>query len=260
MQHNVIISDEYFNEILSSIGYPLADLTDLGEFAPQNGQPVSAQIVKSNIIDLVIFPAMRSYYKWFPIPYIQEFSVGEGFTIDFPDPEVFTVLDVRLNTAGFGARDTVNPFVNNSIYRAVNSTSSYGGAMWGTKYDYGMKQARIYDRMERASFIDMNKAVRFDVDDQNRTLKGYSNITGKIVITWGKMSENFGKIPYNRIDEVVQLSKANLLDHIGTVRGMQNSTLPNSFNYQLLLDKAKTLRTEVIDKWKNFTKVVIQKG
>lgn len=262
MNTNISISNQYFQEILSAAGYPLTTLSDLGEFALNGADSSTNQesSIRKNILDLVVWPSMREYYKWFPIEYIVEYSAEDSFEVDFPDPDVFCVVDVRLNTAGFGVRDSVNPFVNNSVYRAVNSTSSYGGGMYGTPYDYDMRQARIYDRAERQSIIDTNKAFRANIDPQNRKVKGFSNMMGKLVITWGKLSENFDKIPYNRLDEVIKLCKSNLLDHIGRVRGMQQSNLPNSFNYQLLLDTAKEWRKDVVDKWQKMSKIVIIRG
>lgn len=258
---NLIISDNYIHEILSSIGYPIIKLEDLAELdeTAKNGVADPDKVIK-NLKELILWPSVREFFKWFPIPYMQEFAAEDSFTLDFPTPETFTVLDVRLNTAGFGVRDSVNPFVNNSVYRAVNNTSSYGGGMWGTPYDYDMRQARLYDRMERQSLIDTNKAVRFDIDEQNRQITGFSNIMGKLVITWGLYSEDFSKIPLNRIDEVIMLSKANLLDHLGNIRGMQVSNTPNTFNYQLFLEKAKEYRSRVMDKWQSMTKVIIGRG
>lgn len=256
MEPNIIVQERYLKEILSEIGFPLIGYTDLKEFA-DNLNDIKEEDIKSNIANLVIFPAMREFYKWFPLSYIVEYFSEGSFDIDFPDPYIFTVLDARLNTSGFGTRDVTNPFVNNSVYRSMNTSSVYGGRMYGTNYDYDMKQARLYDRMERQSLIDMNAAFRIDVDEQNRNIRGYCNVMGKLVVTWGKYSENFSDIPLARIDEVIKLAKSNLLSFLGKIRGQQQSNLPNAFNYTLFLDNAETYRKEVLDKWKSMTKVVL---
>ena len=122
------IDDLYINEILSIAGYPLLTLED-DDF----------EFSKEDIKTLVVIPVLRDYYRWFPIELQQEYSVGTSFSLDFPTPEVFNVVDVRLNnniTTGGGA--TGNPFVNATNFRQTYST---GYGRYGTPYDYGMINA-----------------------------------------------------------------------------------------------------------------------
>ena len=247
----ITISKEYQNEILMAVGYPLIKIEDIQELGMINDKITPEE----NFKQLIVWPAMREFFKWFPIKNIQEYMSEESFSFDFPTEETFTVIYATLNTAGVGVRDAANPFVNNSVYRAINTTSSYGGGMWGTKYDYGMREARLYDRMERQSLIDTNKVFRIDVDPVNRVAFGFSNILGKLVIEWGEYSTNFYKIPFQRVSEVIDLAKSNLLQFLGMLRSQQNTGLPTSFNYQSFITEASRLREEVINKWKNFSKL-----
>jgi hypothetical protein len=255
------VPERYIQEILSEIGYPLIPMSSLKELASSDEQGnLDVSTIRQNFLNLVCWPALREYFKWFPITEIVEYLAEESFSFDFPDPETFTVVDARLNTAGFGVRDSVNPFVNNSVYRAINTTSSYGGGMWGTKYDYDYRQARIYDRMERSSLIDQNKAFRLDVDFSNRKVIGFSNILGKLVLTWGKLSEDFNDVQIQRLPEVIKLAKAYLLRYIGQIRGQSLTSLPNQFNYQLFLDRSKELEESVLTSWKSYSKIIIFRG
>jgi hypothetical protein len=131
--------------------------------------------------------------------------------------------------------------------------------MWGTKYDYDYRQARLYDRAERQSLISTNSAFRLDIDYTNRVVTGFSNILGKLVITWGEFSEDFQKVPFYRLNEVIDLAKAYTLRHLGMIRSQQTSNLPNQFNPQVFLDRAKELQDKIIGKWQKFTKITIIK-
>ncbi len=249
----VNISQDNLQEILSVVGYPLASLKDL-EFGDEKA---TDQEKLNNIKQLIIWPSLREYFKWFPLLNIVEYMAEDSIILDFPTPETFTVVDARLNTAGFGVKDSVNPFVNNSVYRAVNTTSSYGGGMYGTKYDYDMRISRLYDRMERQSLISTNKAFRLDIDFENRKVVGFSNIMGKLVVSWGCYSEDFNEVPFKRVSEVIKLSQAYLLRYLGNLRGQQISNLPNTFNFSMFLEKADDLEKKVLNKWEKYPKIVV---
>jgi hypothetical protein len=245
---NIIISQQKVNEILSEIGFPIIPL-EATEIQNMN-----------NFKNLIVWPSMREYFKWFPVINLQEKDVSSEFSIDFPNPQTFGVAEAHLNTAGFIARDSTNPFVNNSIYRSVTSYTGWGGGQYGTVNDYDARVSRFYDRMERASVISNNKAFRLDLDVQNRVLRGFTNVTGRLIIQWIEYREDFGKIPIQREAEVIDYAKAKLLRYIGMIRGQQVGGIGNAgFNFQLLLDRADKLDGPVLKKWKAFSKVIVNR-
>jgi hypothetical protein len=240
---DITISDEMYNEIFAVAGYPIITASDL-------------EISADNIKSLLIWPAMREYFKFFPIQTEAQQTISTSpFEVDFPNTTTFGVLDARLSTARYtGLGVTNNPFIN-----AQNIAISGGRrtGKYGTRYSYDFHLVRIIEDMERQSIIDTRKAFRVKVDLNNRKLKGYTNVTGKLIIVWADYSTDFSKIPFSKIDEVQKLAKANILDYLGSIRGQQNTDVPNQFNYSMFLDKAEDLREEVLDKWKRQTKVVL---
>jgi hypothetical protein len=242
----IIISQEKINEILSVIGYPVLSLSDIKELG-------SEEQFKQNIV----WPSLRTFFQWFPIVENEEYQISGQFDIDFPDSNTFTVVDSRLNTAGFVARDSNNPFLNNSIYRSVTSSTGYGGGQYGTMNDYDMAQVRIYQRMERQSNIDLNKAFKVDVDLSNKKVSGFTNVTGRLIIKWGKYSEDFSKVPLRWESDVINLCKSKLLINLAMIRGQMTANIPSNFNYQLFLDEGKRIETEVLKRFKSISKVVL---
>lgn len=247
----VILPEDIKNRILSVVGYPLVTFDELKELGSEE-----------EFKDIIIKSALFQFFTWFPIINRQEYQVSSTFEIDFPTINTFTAVDVRLNTAGFVVRDTNNPFVNNSIYQSLpsGSGSSFGGGAYGTVNDYGFREARVYERLERQTMINMNKAVRHELDFVNNKLTGYTNITGRLVVSWGEYSEDFNKVQFRWRDDVIKLCQAKLLEHLGMIRGQSSNNLPNAFNYDLFLRRAKDLNDEVLNKFKKFSKPVIIRG
>jgi hypothetical protein len=247
---DIIISQQDINEILSAVGYPTISLSDL-EFPNE-------KVFR----EVILVPVMREYFTWFPIVKPVEYEIMSTFEIPFPTIQTFTVNQAYLNTAGFGVRSSTNPFLNNSVYRAVNNASSYGGGLYGTKNDYGMFSARIQERAERQSLIDTNKCLHLRTNHSDRKVEGWSNITGKLVVQWCEWSENFEDVVFQRRTDVKKLAKAKLMLHLGMLRSQLGATsgLPVNMNYQIFVDKGEKLEEEVLKRWKELTKTVIMKG
>jgi len=240
---SITIDSDTFNEIMLVTGYPIITTSDLN-------------LTEEQIKQLLIWPAMRIYFNFFPKRIENQYTVGTStFSIDFPRATTFGVLDARLSTARFsGLGVTNNPFIN-----AQNIAVSGGRRIgkYGTENNYDFNLVRILERSERQSIIDSRKAFKVRVNETDRTLSGYSNITGKLAVIWADYSEDWDDIVFSKIEDVKKLAQANILEYFGTLRGQQNSDVPNSFNYDLFLDKARDLKDEVMEKFKAYSKVIL---
>jgi hypothetical protein len=241
---SITIDEKYINEILSVAGYPVVTLED---FEIKE---------KSDLIDLVIRPALREYYSFFPIilPLTYDISSSD-FNIDFPTNETFDVIDARVNTLGSTyARPVGNPLVDARYWWP--SRNSYGSG----RYDYNTFNAYFKEKNALQSVIDTTKAIRIDVDQVNRKAYGYCNTFGKLNITWATYSNDFNAIPMIRMKEVLDLCKGYFLEKLVMIRGQQAGGLPVNFNYQLLLEKSKDLIDKTTKAWENYPKICILKS
>jgi hypothetical protein len=239
----IIISDSDYKEIISELGYPIVKEEEL-EFS------------REDIQSLFIFPAMREFYIWFPIKSTQSVSSTGSFTIPFPDEYTYGVLDSRINTTASGANHTASPFMNELIY---NSKVSDGGA-YGTRNDYGFQEARYLRRAELRASADYSKSYKINVNEEARQVEGYSNVTGELVITWAKWSDNFNNIPFRRKGEVINLAKANVLKGFAMLRGQMSTDVGVEFDTAKFEDRARDLEEKIIEKWQGMTKVAIIRG
>jgi len=83
-----------------------------------------------------------------------------------------------------------------------------------------------------------------------KEIKVYSTANGMLNITWAKHSENFQDVHFQFINDVIDLSKARLLDHLADTSGILSDTnLEITINAEALKDKASALRDKVIEKW-----------
>ena len=201
MAAQIEISEKDFNRIVKAVGYPVVKLDDL-------------EYTREEIIDLIVEPIVETYYIWFPKKRIESKQVGVGsFEFEFPDPSVFGVEDIRFSPHLNGFAKTTSPFVN-----AVN----YHAAEWheyGTPFDYGVEAASFMEDSYERTKMNNLRAVRFDIDSNDRVVRGYSNDVGEIVITWKIMSYDFKDIPIEKKKEVIELCQAELMRSVALIRG-----------------------------------------
>lgn len=241
----ITIDKKRLEEILVSIGFPIVTLDDIG-------------LSEAQIKDYIIYPAMREFYKWFPIKNPQTYTVGNSFTIDFPNANTFNVVDVRMIPyKSSGNTITGNIFVDQSF---INFPQR--GGRYGTPYNYDSEIANVYQRMEQQSYIDYGKAVKFNVDEVNKQLKGYVNANSTISVTWAEYSDNFNTVPYNFIYDVIRLSQANLLRFLGNLRNQTSEIDISGSNVSgdNFITEADRLEELIMERWRGLSKVVLIRG
>jgi hypothetical protein len=116
------------------------------------------------------------------------------------------------------------------------------------------------ERTLQQARVNSGSAFKVKVDRANRTISGYTNVTGQLSITWSMWDENFDNIPYRDKQDVIDYAKSYLLQNQSIIMSMQDSDVPNGFNYDNLKDEAERLREKVLDKWQTATKVVVIRG
>jgi len=244
---SVTISDDYINEIISILGYPLLNFED-DDF----------ELDKDDIKTLVITPTLREFYKWFPLPVYEEQYISGSFSIDFPSDAVYNVIDARLNANAISGIQNANPFVNSFNY--TNNYSIQGYNKFGTPYSYGYENSNIIEKSLQYTKMNVDRSFKCKANLFTRKLEGYTNRQGVLSITWASFSWDFSNIPFDRINEVIMLCQVNLLDKIISIRKQQNSDLPTDFDISYFEKIRDDYKIEVLDKWKKLSKVVILRG
>lgn len=237
------ISQSDYNLILTAIGYPAVKEADL-------------ELTKADILEYIVKPCVRQYWKWFPKTQIESHYVSSQVsTFPFPNKETFGVVACQFNPYNTDYGRSASPFVNYINYHEGHHR------MYGTPYDYGMTEADISKRawdISRASYL---RSVRKEVDKNKREVRVYTNDIGEVVITWAMTSESFEDIPIDRKDEVIQLCQCYLLRFMADLRGqISQDDSGTSFDVSGLNERADQLEEKVMTVWKARSKVVIERG
>lgn len=232
-----------YNRILSAVGFPAVAESDL-------------ELTKADILQYVVEPCVRQYYTWFPLKKVESYMISSSeFRFPFPNERTFGVTDIRLNPYNTDYARSSSPFLNAINYHQGDVRK------YGTRYDYGMTEANISKRawdIARASYL---RATKYEVDQNNREVRGYSNDVGELIITWAEMSDNFKDIPWNRKEEVINLCQSALLRYLVIIRDQITTDVGGTeFNTQVLSDRADALEEKVMGKWRALSKVVVLRG
>jgi len=236
------ISQENLTEIMSELGFPILDFDD--DF------PYTEEQVKS----VAVWPAMKQYFRYWPLENIQEYSISGDFSFDFPNAETFYISDARLNNNNpSGGAISPDPFVNSMNITQYGSSS---GA-YGTRYNYNITTAFHSRRAEQNALRNSQRAFRIHVNEGDRKVVGYSNMTGRLMVTWAEYSFDYDSISFRRIDDVKRLVQAYLMRALGNFFLMQSSDTINEIDGDFMVSRAEELEEQIIEKWNLTTKPVL---
>jgi hypothetical protein len=237
------IPDNIYERILTCIGYPIVPKSDFG-------------LTKDQILDLLVLPALKdTYYKWFPITEKKDYEISINFEIDFPDENTYGVIDSRLVWKGTGSTlPTSNPLINE---RYIKVRSQSGRNMWDSGNDYGYTQVYYAERSLSRSQINDIKALKQWVDYANRKLKGHTNTTAKLSVTWAKYSNDWTGVQFKFQEDVIKLAQSYILKYFGNLLNQGTADLPTELDGNNMIDQSETLYEEAITKFKQYTKPVL---
>jgi len=240
------LPNDIYGRIMTAIGYPIITEEELG-------------ITRDNIEDLLILPALKNiYFKWFPKKGYTDTDITSTFEIPFDDAYTWGVLDLRLNTNPYYATTrTGNPFINDLSIRVASG--GYGN-MWNSGNDYGYSEVEFTQRALRQSIVDSYKGFKKKVDYANRTVSGYTNVSGKLSITWAKYSTDWDDVDFRFQEDVIKLAQSYILQYFGQIRNQVSTNNADELDGGDLIARADDLYTEVMENWRNFPKVTILRG
>jgi len=237
------ISDYWLNHVKKVLAYPSVDniiLTD------------------AQIKSFCVYPALREYFTKFPLKETteHELSTTADTEIDFDDSDTYGVIDARVvgkeTISGSGSS-----FWDLVYYNQMGLSPMRGSSYGLPKYNPGgRKQAIQLGKLAASS--QANEAT-FDIriDHENSQVIIHTNSHGKANITWAKMSSDFDNVRFVYKLDVVKIAQAYLLEHLAMLTGMINTNIEISVNSDMLADKAKELREEVIEKWNSIPDIIV---
>lgn len=239
------IHNKYLEEIKDLTAFPIVDNILLSD---------------NQIRDLCIRPAFRDYFTKFPIELPESQSInGTEIVIDFPDVFTYGVTDIRI----VGNPDSADGSNFFDIYKyqimgGAGGSGSVGGAYGIKGYNpNSLLQERLSTMQANQSMKNRLTTVKYRVDPNTKKVHAYTNTSGKLNITWAKYSNDFESIGYTKINDVLKLCKANLLEHLGMSSSMIDDGSEINVNSDILIDTAKEMREQVFEKWNEFPDIIV---
>lgn len=249
----VTISDEEYATIMQIVGYP---------YVPED----ELEYTREEVLRLAVLPALKSYYKVFPIISEEVKNVGAGqFTsIKFPEGAYGGMYWVGTGV-GSGA-----PYMNAFGYAATEGMYSYTGYS-GTKFGrgiqyrgkavpgytgtYGTSTNRWGDMANNfvlynsvKNLIGRDRFTRIRHDD-GFYLEGYATNGTALNITWLKVSTNWADVAYEDYDDVLTLAQANVGLLFSRLEGRIRSDSNVPFDAATLKSDCTSMRDKVLQAW-----------
>lgn len=249
----VTISDADYATIMQIVGYPYIKEDEL-------------EYTRSEILTMAVLPALKSYYKTYPI--IQEevkgISTGAQFSFKFPEGAYGGIAWVGtgggaaspyMNAFGYAYTEGMyayNGYAGTKFGRGIQYRGKSVPGWTGTYGSYSNKWGNFANNLvlfnSIKNLIGRDRIQRIRHDD-GYYLEGYATNGTSLNITWFKASTNWDDIAFEDEADVTMLAQANvglLFSRLET-RTRTDSNIP--FDAAALKSDCTTMRDTVLKKW-----------
>lgn len=239
----IIIKQEHLNRIKRALGGENLLLED------------------DEIKDICIAPALERYYSKFPIKEKEIVaSVSSQTNIPFPSEDIFGVMAINISpldnrVGGQTGFWQLWAYQNSTGNLTRSRTGAYNVAGYNPN---SLTQQNVLERQKIKTNMNYFGTISYNIDRENKELNVYNTIEGQLNIVWAKKSDNFSDIKYERINDVINLCKANLIfDFVEHSSVYSDSGLDTEINTDGLLSKAEKLQDDVLEKWAEIPDVIV---
>jgi hypothetical protein len=234
------------SRVMAEVGFPVVSFEDLG-------------ITESDALELFIFPAMQFYFAYNPKQYKTSHNINGTVEIPFPSDDTFGVLQARVALES-GSQSLLEGSVKYNPFRPYRYRSMEGANRFNP-YDnpYYTREVYLAERMARMSYISLSKAGNMEIDRDARILKGFSAISGELVVTWAQCSSDWKDVRYEHEGDVVNLAKAHALRYFGMLNTQMDPNAGVQMNGEVFISRADSIEEKVFEKWQSRTKPLVMR-
>jgi hypothetical protein len=241
----VVVPSNIMKRITASLGTPILDLKE------------DLCIDEEMIKELFIRPAMQLYFTYWPRILKDELQINQNVNIPFPNNHVYGIAQARVALMQNANSWSNNPFLNEILRRQVSSLSSYGRTPYG-RDPYITQATLIKEQTEQMSYISLRKAGTFIIDNDERCLKGYSNVAGILIISWAQYFWDWDKIRFEHTEDVIKMCKVYALRFVGGIRDQSDPNTGVTMDGTSFKEEANKLEEEVLtNRWEGRFPVIV---
>jgi hypothetical protein len=242
----VLVPSSIMKRITSALGTPILDLKE------------DLLIDEEMIKELFIRPAMQLYFTYWPKILKQDYPITQQVQIPFPNNNVYGIAQARVALNQNANTWSRSPFLNEVLRKQVSSYGSYG-VQPGTRRDpYITAGTLIKEQTEALSYISLRKAGVFTIDTDERYLRGYSNVSGILVVSWAQYFWNWDKIRFEHVEDVIECCKMYALRYVGGIRSQSDPNTGATIDGASFLEEASRLEEKIItNRWEGRVPVIV---
>lgn len=245
-EDEIIIDEKHLDLIKQVIGKPFLD-----EFG----------ISDADIKKYAVYPALLEYFRKFPITVEDQVAVSNATEIPFPDDFTYGVLDARI--VGKGETYTSSSFWDiirfQTLYPSLVPKSI---GVYGSKFNFNqLNQLNLMAKAVYDTYGNLG-TYKIKIDYPNRKIIAYCSFAAFLNFTWAKYSLNFKDVRFERINDVINLARMNLLYLLVDFAALyEDSQIDRRINADALRTKAEFIYNEVLKEgWRQIPDVVLLRG
>lgn len=239
----IVISDSDYYRITKVIGQPFLKDSEL-------------EYSREAIIRLSIEPAIKTYYKWYPIEREEVYPISGAFDILIPDM-AFNAAS-WTNKGGYGGMpytpsSVLNGYIGLSTTKDVGITYNkpvpgYTGRSTGeSRVNTYLDNATLINTLRTLGARERSNVLR---KEDGLHLVGYSNMTSNLNICWMCWSKYFDDVAFEDYEDVIRFCQASVMADFGAIRNLLRTDNNIPMDAQRLIQTGEDQRNKILEQWK----------
>lgn len=235
---DVVCSEEFLNDVLEALGYPIVTKDIIFGFLPQD-------YILSNIIG----DGLEKFFTYFPI--VKNITLPASSTESEVESPIENVLGIVHYYENSKENTNVNLNSGNPFYTSSQVTISSSRQNWGTPFNYN---GGTFTQFQRKFYEDSvknlagGKQYYCKYDETTNKFIVRSKLNSNLYVQVGCFSNNVDDVPKNKRQKFLNLCEGLLMMKFARTVKLMDSDLPLEINHDDLYDEGKDLLEET-EEW-----------
>ena len=252
---DILMDDDTYYQIMQVVGMPYVTQKEL-------------EYNRQAILKLAIEPALKAYYKYFPIRKEDQVPINGNYDIKYPEMAYRAIawttqagMSSKISPlAALGSRAIIQGGMRTTVgnFSAITYNKPVPG--WTGRGDSGTAisdMAQTYPMVNTMKNISRREHLSKIKMEDGYHAKGYSTIGGILNIVWLCWSRDWDDTDFEDFDDLLALCQASVKINIGSIRGLLKTDSNLPFNAEEMRKEGQQEWKDIIKEWKEspFTKI-----
>jgi hypothetical protein len=247
---DVQIADDELNTILTTIGFPFVNFTDI-------------ELAKNEIIKYCVKPALQRYYTFRPIVEEQagwQVAKGNEFMVPFPKDAYACVPYYTVPGGASGGSNGQSPF---AFYNEQMLYGGLGGMGYGGRFGRGVhyhgkqvpgfvgldwRNGMLNTMAANQGFLNFFRREKYSRKkiDGKLYAYGFSTIGGNLNFKWLKASNDWDDVKFEDLEILARpMARVEVLYNIGMLRSLVKQDIAGKLDESVLMTRADKIDEQI---------------